>query len=71
MSKWMRQIHRWMSVVFTLAVIANFVSIAMGKQEHPPGPITYSPLFPLFLMFLTGAYMFALPHVTKWRKPAT
>ena len=68
MSNWVRRIHRWMSVLFTLCVIANFVSIAMGKQENPPGPITFSPLFPLFLMFLTGAYMFVLPYVGKGRR---
>lgn len=31
-SKWIRQTHRWLSVVFTLAVIANGVTIL---QEGP------------------------------------
>ena len=67
MSKWIRQIHRWLSIAFTLTVIANFVAIGMGKQENPPGLLTYSPLFPLALLLFTGLYMFVLPYATKWR----
>ena len=60
MNFWIRQAHRWLSVVFTLAVIANFVIRGLGQQ--PPDWITYAPLPPLFLMLLTGLYMFALPY---------
>ena len=63
-SKWVRQIHRWMSVAFTLCVIANFVALSQGE---PPSWVTYSPLFPLALMFFTGAYLFALPYAGRWR----
>jgi hypothetical protein len=65
MSKWMRQIHRWLSIVFTLTVIANFVAMSQGT---PPAWITYSPLPPLFLMLLTGLYMFVLPYTARARK---
>ena len=61
-----RQLHRWLSIVFTVCVIANFVQIGMGKG-NPPNVVTYSPLFPLALMTLSGLYMFALPYVTRWR----
>ena len=63
-NKWIRQIHRWLSIAFTLTVIANFVAMALGP---PPPWIVYSPLPLLFLMLLTGLYMFALPYVEKWR----
>jgi hypothetical protein len=59
---WVRQTHRWLSIIFTLTVIANFVAMGLGK---PPAWLVYSPLPPLFLMLLTGLYMFALPYVTK------
>ena len=59
-----RQIHRWLSIVFTMTVVANFVSTALGK---PSGWIAYSPLLPLFLMLFTGLYMLVLPYVAKWR----
>lgn len=66
MSKWIRQIHRWLSIIFTLTVIANFVQLGMGKG-NPPNFITYSPLFPLALLLITGLYMFVLPYSTRWR----
>jgi cellulose synthase/poly-beta-1,6-N-acetylglucosamine synthase-like glycosyltransferase len=66
-SKWIRQIHRWLSIVFTVTVIANFVMLARGTQS---ALVTYSPLFPLAFLLLTGLYMFVLPYATKWRKPA-
>ena len=59
-----RQIHRWLSILFTLTVIANFVQIGMGKG-NPPNWITYSPLPPLFLMLFSGLYLFALPYLPK------
>jgi len=61
---WIRQIHRWLSIVFTVTVIANFVALARGT---PPAWITYSPLFPLALLLFTGLYMFVLPYATRWR----
>ena len=63
-SKWIRQIHRWLSIAFTVTVIANFVALAQGQ---PPAWVTYSPLLPLALLLLTGLYMFVLPYATRWR----
>jgi len=65
-NQWTRQIHRWLSIVFTLTVIANFVQIGMGRG-NPPNWITYSPLLPLALLFLTGAWLFLLPYLPKRR----
>lgn len=63
-SKWIRQVHRWLSVVFTLTVLANFAAMTQGP---PPAWVTYSPLLPLFLLLFTGLYMFVLPYATRWR----
>ena len=63
-SKWVRQIHRWLAIAFTLAVIANFVAMTQGQ---PPDWVTYSPLLPLFVLLFTGLYMFVLPYAIKWR----
>jgi hypothetical protein len=64
---WIRQIHRWLSIAFTVTVIANFVALAQGGGKAPPPWITYSPLFPLALLLFSGLYLFALPYTTKWR----
>lgn len=63
-NKWVRQGHRWLSIIFTVTVAANFIAMAMGQ---PPAWIVYSPLLPLFLLLFSGLYMFILPHATKWR----
>jgi len=63
-NKWIRQFHRWMSMFFTLTVIANFAAMAKGP---PPAWITYSPLLPLFLLLFSGLYMFVLPYMSKAR----
>lgn len=65
MSRWIRQVHRWLSIVFTITVIANFVVLTQGE---PPAWVTYSPLPPLFLLLFSGLYMFALPYAAKWRR---
>ena len=62
MSKVIRQTHRWLSIVFTLTVIANFVVLGMKKQIDI---VTYSPLLPLALLMFTGLSLFALPYMTK------
>ena len=66
-STWVRQVHRWVSIVFTLTVVANFVAMSQGE---PPPWITYSPLLPLALLLFTGLYLFALPYVAKRRNPS-
>jgi hypothetical protein len=63
-NKWLRQIHRWLSIAFTVTVIANFV--AMGLGQSPPW-LVYSPLPPLAFLLFTGLYMFALPYTANWR----
>jgi len=67
-NKWIRQIHRWMSIAFTVTVIANIVVLSLGQgKQQPPAWITYSPLLPLFLLLFTGLYLFVLPYAAKWR----
>jgi hypothetical protein len=70
-SYWIRQTHRWLSIAFTVTVIANFVALAQGGGGMPPPWITYSPLLPLALLLFTGLYMFVLPYAAKWRSGRT
>jgi quinol-cytochrome oxidoreductase complex cytochrome b subunit len=66
-SKWIRQIHRWLSIAFTLTVIANFVAMGVQGANRAPDVITYLPLLPLALLLFTGLYMFVLPYAAKRR----
>jgi hypothetical protein len=63
---WIRQTHRWLSIAFTVTVIANIVALTAG-QKQPAAWVTYSPLFPLALLLLTGLYLFVLPYATRRR----
>ena len=62
MSNGIRLTHRWLSIVFTLTVAANFVAMIWGP---PQAWITYSPLPFLFLQLLTGLWMFFRPYFTR------
>jgi len=62
-----RQAHRWVAIIFTLTVLANFAVRAMRRGE-PPAWITYSPLFPLALLFFSGLYLFVLPYRGRRRR---
>ncbi len=63
-NNWIRQSHRWLSLAFTGAVIANFVAMGLGE---PPAWVVYSPLLPLFLLLFSGLYLFALPYAMRSR----
>ena len=63
-NEWIRQIHRWMSIAFTVAVIVNIVAL---RQEEPAVWVGLLALFPLVLLLLTGLYLFILPYVIKKR----
>ncbi|MES2989633.1 MAG: hypothetical protein V4808_17210 [Pseudomonadota bacterium] len=66
MSRIIRQGHRWLGIIFTTTVLANFV--AMAVVGPPPAWITYAPLLPLFLLMFSGIYMFVLPYVRRRTK---
>jgi heme A synthase len=61
---WVRQIHRWLSIAFTLAVIINIVALV---QKEPAVWVGLLALLPLALLMLTGLYLFVLPYAAKWR----
>ena len=63
-NKWVRQIHRWLSIAFTVGVIVNIVAVGQGKYTVWVGLLA---LLPLALLLFTGLYLFVLPYVTKWR----
>ncbi|RNF86496.1 hypothetical protein [Montanilutibacter psychrotolerans] len=63
-NKGTRQVHRWLSVVFPVAVIVNMIVIAQGQYVAWVGLLAVAPLA---LLLPTGLYLFALPYVTRWR----
>ena len=67
LNMWVRQLHRWLSIIFTAIVIAIFGSLGLGKQ--PAQWVYLLPLFPLALLMLSGLYLFVLPYVTRGEAP--
>ena len=63
-NNWVRQIHRWLSIAFTVAVIVNVVALAREQLATWVGLLA---LFPLVLLMLSGLYLFVLPYAIKWR----
>lgn len=61
-SKAFRQIHRWLSIAFTVAVIVNVIALV---REQQAAWIGFLALAPLILLMITGLYLFALPYLNK------
>ena len=62
-SSWVRQIHRWLAMAFTMAVTVNIVAVLRGKYTASIGLLA---VFPLALLLFSGLYLFVLPYATKW-----
>lgn len=65
-SIWIRQVHRWLSIIFTAVVMGIFLTLGLGQE--PAQWVYFLPLPPLFLLMLTGLYMFVLPYAARRRR---
>jgi hypothetical protein len=63
-NKWFRQIHRWLSMAFTVGVIINIVAVSTDRYANWVGLLAG---LPLALLLLTGLYLFVLPYAIRWR----
>lgn len=65
-NRWVRQTHRWLSIVFTAAVAANILLNVLPLASDDVilwvGLLT---LLPLALLMISGLYLFVLPYVTR------
>lgn len=61
---WIRQIHRWLSIAFAVAIVINLLAVWQKKQVPWMGLLA---LVPLILLVASGLYMFALPYVARRR----
>lgn len=59
---WIRQAHRWLGIILTLAILANFAAMAFGP---PPPAIVYFPLASLALLVASGLTLFFRPRIRK------
>ncbi|GAB2186864.1 hypothetical protein [Roseibium sp. LAB1] len=66
-NKIIRQLHRWLSIAFTLAVLVN---LAAMSQTEPALWVGLLALVPLIFLLVSGLYLFALPYAERWRRQA-
>ena len=59
-----RQVHRWLSMVFTVAVIINGITVARGAYSNSLGLLA---LLPLAGLQLSGLYLLVLPYAARIR----
>lgn len=59
---WIRRTHRWLSIAFVLAVLANIAAMAMNASATWIGLMALVPLIPLMI---TGLYMFVRPYLAE------
>ena len=64
MQLWIRKTHRWLSMIFTITVLAN-IAVMSVREGQPPAWITYAPLLPLAILMISGLYLFWLPYRKK------
>ena len=63
-NNWFRQVHRWLSIAFTLAVTINIIAMLQERSAVWVGVLA---LLPLGLLLVTGLYLFVLPYAAKRR----
>jgi hypothetical protein len=68
MSRAIRQIHRWVSIVFAIVVAGIFGALGLGTQ--PAQWVYFLPLIPLAILMVTGLYLFVLPYAAKRSRPS-
>jgi hypothetical protein len=68
LSSIVRRTHRWLSIAFTAGVIINLIVYSIVGKDHPPAFwVNLLALIPVFLLLLSGLYLFALPYVVNRR----
>ena len=69
-NRWARQTHRWLAILFTMAVIVNVLlnvlPVADPELVTTVGLLT---LLPLAALLATGLYLFVLPYISSDARP--
>lgn len=61
---WIRQTHRWFSIILTVAIIVNGIAVS---RRHYTNTLGLFALIPLAVLLLTGLYLFFLPYFPRRR----
>lgn len=65
-NKWLRKTHRWIAVPTFLSIpLMLFVRITKGVYFSPSPQFEAVQQLLIFLLAVTGAYLYFLPYITK------
>ena len=64
LTRWIRQTHRWFSMIFLAAVVFNAIEVTRGKYTNSLGLLA---VVPLAFLLSSGLYLFVLPYAAKWK----
>ena len=62
---WIRQAHRALSIVFTVLVVINIALNFAPELDQVALWVGLVTLVPLFLLMLSGLYLFVLPYLRR------
>lgn len=69
-NRWARQTHRWLAILFTMAVIVNILlNILPVADRDLATMVGLLTLLPLAALLATGLYLFVLPYITSDSRP--
>ncbi|WP_214405266.1 hypothetical protein [Pseudonocardia lacus] len=64
-NKWIRQAHRYLSIIFTVAVLID--TVVAVTVTAPPTWVFLLPVPPVLLLMASGLYLFSLPYTARRR----
>mgnify|MGYP003471554013 CR=1 FL=1 len=64
LNKWLRRFHRWLALPFMALLL--IVIFSRGTAAGDIAQRVQAPL--MIILALTGAYLWLLPYLTKWRR---
>ena len=69
-NKWLRKLHRWLSIPMIVLVPIAIAFKLMGSDPSVAFPPQLEKLQSILLLTLaiTGAYLYLLPYIAKWQR---
>ena len=69
LNKWLRKIHRWLSVPTFLSIpLMIFIRLTKGAYFTAPPQFEMVQQLLIFILAITGAYLFLIPYIVKGQR---
>ncbi|MBC8504677.1 MAG: hypothetical protein ISR58_00320 [Anaerolineales bacterium] len=69
LNKWLRKIHRWLSVPTFLSIpLMIFIRLTKGAYFTAPAQFEMVQQLLIFILAITGVYLFLIPYIVKGQR---